>query len=122
VDDELRRLEREALAGDADAQARLEAARTRAGKRKEHTGTWSYHDDDCWCVMAGGDRYCNRGGSVWSCCGSCKEASECSKPHLHPTYWSHPKSSQTHAGYAGNWPTYKSDAEIRAVAPEAFEA
>lgn len=86
---------------------------------RPHAGTWRQHDDDCWCVMGG--RYCNRGGYVWSCCGSCKERSDCSAPHKHPTYWDHPKSSGTHRGYEGAWPRYVSNAEIRALAPECFE-
>lgn len=119
MDDELRRLERAALAGDAGAAAALEAARARAGLRRAHAGSWGSHDDDCWCAMAGG--YCNRGGWVWSCCGACKEDSECSAPRMHPTHWQHPKHGQTTAGYRGVWPVYRSDAEIRALAPEAFE-
>ena len=40
-----------------------------------HTGNYRYHDDDCWCMMGSG--YCNRGGSVWSCCGAVAQASTC---------------------------------------------
>ncbi len=85
----------------------------------EHSGTYRYHDDDCMCVM--GQRYCNRDGSVWSCCGACKEDSECTAPRTHPTYWDHAKFRQTVSGYEGVRPTFKSDAEIRAIAPELFE-
>lgn len=83
-----------------------------------HSGSYEYHDDDCMCVMGG--NYCNRDGKVWSCCGACKEKSECSAPRLHPTHWSHPKHSQTVSGHRGAWPIYRSDPEIRAIAPEAF--
>ena len=43
-----------------------------------HSGAWSYHDDDCWCMIAGG--YCNRDGHVWSCCGAVAEESTCAGP------------------------------------------
>lgn len=83
-----------------------------------HKGTWSYHDDDCRCGWY--DMYCNRDGWVWSCCGSCKEHSDCSAPHMHPTHWQHFKATDTHAGWKGIRPTYRSNAEIRALAPECF--
>ena len=120
MDEDLRILEREALAGDEQAQVALEALRRRIGLRREHSGVWDYHDDDCRCTE-GGIRFCNRDGRVWSCCGACKEDSECTAPRMHPTYWGHPKASQTHARHwNGPWPTYKSDVAIRAVAPELF--
>jgi hypothetical protein len=83
-----------------------------------HTGTWRYHDDDCRCTWV--NPYCNRDGWVWSCCGACKEKSDCSAPHKHPTYWTHPKSSACNTGYKNNWPVHRTNAEIRAVAPECF--
>lgn len=86
---------------------------------RKHTGKFGYHDDDCWCVM--GDRYCNRGGRVWSCCGACKKSSECSAPNTHPTYWDHPLHSETIEGWRGSSPVYKANDEIRAIAPEAFQ-
>ena len=42
----------------------------------KHGGTWSYHEDDCMCMM-GGYGYCNRAGYVWSCCGATLEISSC---------------------------------------------
>jgi hypothetical protein len=84
----------------------------------KHTGSWDYHDDDCRCTIA--NPYCNRDGHVWSCCGACKEDSECSAPHMHPTYWSHPKFTETISGYKGMRPVYKTNEEIREIAPEAF--
>jgi len=88
---------------------------------RKHSGEWSYHDDDCWCVM-GGRKYCNRDGYVWSCCGACKEDSECSAPKAHPTHWSHPKFSSTVKGYSGTKPVYKTNEEIRSIAPDAFQS
>lgn len=89
-------------------------------KKRKHTGKYQYHDDDCWCVM--GNNYCNRGGGVWSCCGACKKDSECSGDKMHPTYWNHPKFSQTVDGYNDNYsPAYKSNEEIRKISPESFE-
>ena len=86
---------------------------------RPHTGSFDYHDDDCLCVMGGA--YCNRDGYVWSCCGSCKEHSDCSRPETHPTYWNHPLSSATHSGeWVNHRPLYKSNTEIRALMPEAF--
>jgi hypothetical protein len=119
-DDELRRLERAAAAGDQEAVGRLEAARHRAGLVRKHTGVWSRHDDDCRCID-GGIPYCNRDGWVWSCCGACKQQSECSAPNMHPTYWNHPKFSQTHVSYDERLrPEYLPDEELRRLAPEAF--
>lgn len=90
-------------------------------KTKKHSGTWRYHDDDCWCVM-GDNQYCNRDGYVWSCCGACKEDSECSGEKMHPTYWNHPKFSQTVEGYNDSYkPIYKSNEDIRKISPESFE-
>jgi hypothetical protein len=58
--------------------------------------------------------YCNRDGRVWSCCGACKEHSDCTAPATHPTYWNHPLVAATHSGeWVNNWPLYKSNAEIR---------
>lgn len=84
----------------------------------QHTGSWDSHDDDCQCGL--GSRHCNRGSACWSCCGACKQDSECTGTRLHPTHWSHPKHGQTVAGYSGGWPTYKSNEEIRRIAPECF--
>ncbi|MCB9564660.1 MAG: hypothetical protein H6708_30105 [Kofleriaceae bacterium] len=81
---------------------------------RRHTGHWQFHDDDCRCVE-GDLPYCNRGGAVWSCCGACKEHSECTAPAMHPTYWNHPWHGKTISGWAGVWPTYKRNAEIRAL-------
>ena len=54
-------------------------------KDQKHFGSWSYHEDDCWCMM-GGDAYCNRGGYVWSCCGATVELSSCAgKGNQHHT-------------------------------------
>ena len=87
----------------------------------KHTGTYSYHDDDCWCLM-GDIKYCNRDGFVWSCCGSCKKDSECSGSNMHPTYWGHPKFTKTFDRYGDNLkPVYKSNEEIRLISPESFE-
>ena len=85
----------------------------------EHRGDYEYHDDDCWCIM--GRPLCNRGGHGWSCCGACKEDFECSAPHTHPTYWNHAKHARTIARYERRQPVYKSDDEIRALAPECFD-
>jgi hypothetical protein len=90
-----------------------------SGKNLKHTGSYSYHDDDCWCMM--GDNYCNRDGFVWSCCGACKKDSECSGAIMHPTYWKHPKFSQTVKEYANGKPVYKSNEEIRKIAPKCFD-
>lgn len=82
----------------------------------QHSGRWIYHDDDCLC---GGP--CNRNAYVWSCCGACKEDSECSGKQLHPTHWSHPKFFKTTSGYNSHGrPNYLSNAEIRALAPDCF--
>lgn len=35
---------------------------------------------------------------MWSCCGACKEHSDCSRPVTHPTHWNHPLSGSTHSG------------------------
>jgi hypothetical protein len=124
VDEDLRQLERAAAAGDPAAAERLAAHRARVLRRPDgtraHHGAWSHHDDDCRCGEF--DLHCNRDGFVWSCCGACKQDSECSGAALHPTHWRHPKSGQTHSGWEGVRPTYKSDAEIRAIAPEAFRS
>ena len=85
-----------------------------------HNGEYNYHDDDCMCTMA--DLYCNRDGHVWSCCGACKEHSDCSGDTMHPTYWHHPQTSKTHSGEFENYkPLYKSNAEIRVLFPGIFE-
>jgi hypothetical protein len=39
---------------------------------------------------------------------------------MHPTYWKHPKFSQTVKEYANGKPVYKSNEEIRKIAPECF--
>lgn len=85
---------------------------------RPHTGSWRYHDDDCRCAWA--DQYCNRDGWVWSCCGACKEESDCSAPATHPTYWNHPKHAATVLRYQGSWPVHRRNSEIRDVAPECF--
>lgn len=85
---------------------------------RPHTGTWRYHDDDCRCGWY--DGYCNRDGNIWSCCGACKQHSDCAAPNTHPTFWSHPRHAATVAGYRNNWPFYKSNAEIRAASPDSF--
>lgn len=84
-----------------------------------HTGSYEFHDDDCRCTMA--LPYCNRGGWVWSCCGATKKHSDCSGAQTDPTYWSHPKCGATVDHWENHWPVHKSNAEIRAVAPECFE-
>ncbi|MCB9688627.1 MAG: hypothetical protein H6738_24830 [Alphaproteobacteria bacterium] len=89
--------------------------------QRPHRGAWLYHDDDCRCTW-GGDSYCNRDGHTWTCCGACKEHSDCTEPAMHPTYWQHPLHGRTVAGWNGVWPRYKSNAEIRALAPELFGA
>ena len=87
---------------------------------KQHTGHYEYHHDDCRCVEFG--FYCARDCSIWSCCGAGKKDSECSAPRTHPTYWTHPKHGLTVAGYGpSHHPRYKSNEEIRAVAPECFD-
>ena len=78
-----------------------------------HSGSWNYHDDDCRCVEAG--FYCNRDGSCWSCCGACKQGSECTAPEQHPTHWNHPCFSATIAGYNGARPVFKSNEEIARI-------
>lgn len=83
-----------------------------------HRGEYGYHADDCLC--GGYGYYCNRNGRVWSCCGSCKEDSDCSAPHMHPTYWNHPMCSTTIAGHERNWPVYKTNEAIRALFPHLF--
>lgn len=85
---------------------------------RSHAGSWSYHPDDCRCVEA--DRHCNRDGHCWSCCGACKEDSECTAPILHPTHWSHPRYAATVARYERHWPVFRSNEEIRAAVPECF--
>ncbi len=82
---------------------------------RPHRGSYDFHDDDCRCSMV--NDYCNRGGRVWSCCGACKEDSDCSAPNMHPTFWQHPLHGSTVAGFRGVWPTYVSNAEIRARCP-----
>ncbi len=85
-----------------------------------HTGSFDYHEDDCRCVEGG--RHCNRDASCWSCCGACKEDSECSGTRLHPTHWQHPRFQQTVSGFDGRHrPTFKSNEAIRALAPESFD-
>lgn len=74
--------------GDPAAAERLAAARQRVTPPpRPHTGTWDYHDDDCMCGAYG--RHCNRDGHVWSCCGACREDTECTAPELHPTHWNY---------------------------------
>lgn len=85
---------------------------------RPHTGSYDYHHDDCRCSEA--DLYCNRDGRVWSCCGACKEHSDCTAPATHPTFWRHPLHGATVSGFRGVWPTYRSNAEIRALAPKLF--
>lgn len=88
---------------------------------RPHSGKWEYHDDDCWCIM--GRDFCNRDGHVWSCCGACKKDSDCSAPNTHPTYWNHKKHTQTIDRYnSDHRPIYKSNKEIRKIAPECFQA
>ncbi len=87
-------------------------------KSRKHKGKWEYHDDDCWCVM--GDRYCNRGGPVWSCCGATVKNSECSSPNMHPTYMDHPIYSKTYT-FIDNKRVVLSNDEIRKLSPESFE-
>jgi phospholipase/carboxylesterase len=53
----------------------LQKEKKTPAERLNHTSGWRYHDDDCWCMMAGG--YCNRGGYVYSCCGATVEGSGC---------------------------------------------
>lgn len=86
---------------------------------RAHAGQYEYHDDDCRCSMA--DLFCNRDGQVWSCCGACKEHSDCSAPNTHPTYWQHPLHGAMIAEFAGVRPTYRTNAEIRALATDCFQ-
>lgn len=46
-------------------------------RHSSHTGSWNYHDDDCLCWRYFDDARCNRGGYIWSCCGSTSEDSYC---------------------------------------------
>lgn len=122
MDEELRALERAAAQGKPGAAEKLEGARARAGIEvaKGHDGAYLYHDDDCRCTD-GGITYCNRDGHVWSCCGACKEASECTAPRRHPTHWQHPKHAETIADHRPSGrPIYKTNVEIRQIAPEDF--
>lgn len=88
-------------------------------EKMKHSGTYDYHDDDCWCVMGGG--YCNRDGFVWSCCGATKKDSECSGDKMHPTYWNHPKFLKTISDSKNKHSVYKSNKEIRQISPESFK-
>lgn len=84
-----------------------------------HTGKFRYHDDDCMCGAYGS--YCNRDGYVWSCCGACKQHSDCTGNSMHPTYWNHSQVSKTMNGdFSNNKPLYKSNAEIRKLFPDLF--
>jgi len=86
----------------------------------KHTGNYEYHDDDCWCVL--GRPYCNRDGFVWSCCGACKEDSDCSGSKMHPTYWKHPEFNKTIDKFdASSKPIFKSNEEIRKISPKSFQ-
>lgn len=85
-----------------------------------HTGSWRYHDDDCRCTWV--ERYCNRDGWVWSCCGACQEDSDCTGTVMHPTHWSHPASSQTIAHWVRGRPVYKSKEALRDLFPAMFPA
>lgn len=40
-----------------------------------HTGVYAFHYDDCCCSMGG--HYCNREGSIWSCCGQTDRHARC---------------------------------------------
>ncbi|KAL0481727.1 hypothetical protein AKO1_010397 [Acrasis kona] len=51
-------------------------------EKKQHTGEFNYHDDDCMCAG-----WCNRDRSIWSCCGACVEDSYCSGEDKHYTHW-----------------------------------
>lgn len=86
---------------------------------KAHTGTWSYHCDDCRCGWY--DMHCNRDGWCWSCCGSCQKDSYCSGDALHPTHWKHPEAGKTHAGSEGVWPVHKDKDELNELFPGTFD-
>ena len=80
-----------------------------------HTGTWRYHDDDCRCGWY--RSHCNRDGGVWSCCGACKQHSDCSGAALHPTHWQHPDHHRTVTGHRDHRPVHRPNAELRARFP-----
>lgn len=80
---------------------------------RPHAGRYTYHDDDCRCVEGG--LYCNRDGSCWSCCGACKEDSDCTAPEMHPTNPSHPLFFQTTAGTKNLRFEFKPNEEIAAL-------
>jgi hypothetical protein len=46
---------------------------------KSHSGGWSFHDHECICGRYFDDFPCPRGGYIWSCCGSTKHDSVCSR-------------------------------------------
>jgi hypothetical protein len=81
-----------------------------------HSGSYLYHDDDCRCVEGG--MYCNRDGRCWSCCGACKQDSECTAPEMHPTYPDHACFGATISEYRGSRPQYRSNAEIARIFAE----
>ena len=54
---------------------RKRKARTKPGG---HRGEYRWHDDDCLCKL-GGVEYCNRNGSVWSCCGATNREDPCTR-------------------------------------------
>ena len=59
-------------------------SKSRKDSRK-HTGTYDYHDDDCWCCIGGG--FCCRDGRCWSCCGAFSKDSTCAgKGNKHHEY------------------------------------
>ncbi len=45
-----------------------------------HNGKYEWHDDDCLCKTAGGGiEFCNRNGSIWSCCGQTVRDAPCQR-------------------------------------------
>lgn len=44
--------------------------------KSKHKGEYRWHDDDCRCKSAGIE-YCNRHGSIWSCCGQTAREAPC---------------------------------------------
>jgi hypothetical protein len=79
-----------------------------------HSGSYDSHDDDCRCVF-GGRMYCNRNGNCWSCCGACKQDSQCTGSSQHPTACMHPIFFDTIASYQDGRPVYKSNEEIERI-------
>ena len=89
--------------------------------RIAHQGQWKFHDDDCWCLANKKNRYCNRNGYTWSCCGSGKKLSDCAAPHMHPTYHEHAKFEKTVVDYnQSRQPEFRSNKDIQKIAPECF--